>query len=267
MAGGEVSAIDAPDSSREGAAEATAPPASMDLPRSSLGSGEGTPTHTEEIDSTPIGDQSSASVRLTGVECMPSNSSSVGAVGADFGRAAGGGRLAESNCAHETLEQTPPLPPDEVRRQSAGIRLLSLCGGPTRVDGVDVFVRQWGAKSTRTIWISRILTALSMKLWQSIRAKLEDGFIMAVQVRRRADLLQQPRLWPWVSTKAVRKGTVVALGWLESFRVVHGLCNHHSLCSRNVVRRSVFVNLTEVLAVIEFEGILLFALVQCEPQH
>ena len=218
---------------------------------------------------------------------MPSNSSSAGAVGADFGRAAGGGRRAESSCAHETLEQTQPLPPDEVRRQSAGIRLLSLCGGPTRDDGLDVFVRQWGAEiDTYDLEISSSHDLVDEAVWQPIRAKLEDGFYhgganappcgtfcgnrgfgpgpRVLRDEFPPGIYGRPGLRP-AEHEAVRKGTVVALRCLESFRILHGQCkpSWFEQPKRRLGVPSLF-KLTEALAVIELEGVLFFAFVQCE---
>ena len=37
-------------------------------------------------------------------------------------------------------------PMDELKRQARGLKLLNLCSGPARIDGIDVYVRELGAE-------------------------------------------------------------------------------------------------------------------------
>ena len=67
------------------------------------------------------------------------------------------------------------MPDVEIRRQAAGIHLLNLFGGPSREDGIDVFVRAWGAEMTvYDLEISEAHDLCDEGLWQTIRSDIED---------------------------------------------------------------------------------------------
>ena len=68
------------------------------------------------------------------------------------------------------------LADSDVRRHAAGITLLNLFGGPSREDGIDVFVRKWGAEMVvYDIEISPSHDLCDEGLWQTIRSDIENG--------------------------------------------------------------------------------------------
>ena len=68
------------------------------------------------------------------------------------------------------------MPADEIRRLAPGVRLLSLCGGPGRADGLDVYIREWGAEVVVVdIVLSESHNTADEGVWSGIRSDLLDG--------------------------------------------------------------------------------------------
>ena len=77
---------------------------------------------------------------------------------------------------YNSAQAPSSLPDAEVRRQSQGVRLLSLCGGPTRSDGLDKFVEAWGASiDVYDLELSSDHDLTDEGVWSNIRTAINEG--------------------------------------------------------------------------------------------
>ena len=68
------------------------------------------------------------------------------------------------------------LPSDEVKRIAKTLRLLSLCSGPDKEQGLDKFVQQWGAQiDSFDVEISPTHNLLDEGVWEAIIRDVDDG--------------------------------------------------------------------------------------------
>ena len=140
----------------------------------------------------------------------------------------------------------PRLPADEVRRQAAGLVILSLfSGGKRPEDGMDVYVRQWGAAiETFDLEVSDDHDLADAGFWQVIIDDLKAGKFhagmhappcgsfcasrglgggpRALRGPVPPEIFGFPNLEPH-EKETVRIGTLLALRTKESCAVMHSL--------------------------------------------
>ena len=128
--------------------------------------------HEEEPTPRPVGDPNDC--------CRLHEPQNLGKHLTSLGVAAGQERQADlsANAGLPVKHEPFGLPKEEVMRQARGLRLLNLYCGPVREkDGLDVYVKGWGAQiDGYDILISPEHDLLDEGRWSRIRASLEEGY-------------------------------------------------------------------------------------------
>ena len=95
---------------------------------------------------------------------------------------------------------------DELKRQARGLKLLNLCSGPARPDGIDVYVRELGAEC---VDIDLVLfpkdDITDDALWSAIRSDIAEGVYHGAGNAPPCSTLCQQRIWPRTESAEGRK--------------------------------------------------------------
>ena len=192
--------------------------------------------------------------------------------------------------APETLRATNAvafdMPIEELRRIAITLRLLSLCGGPDRPDGIDKVVREFGAAiDVYDLEISADHNLVNDTVWRQIKADYEDAKYDSGGAAAPCSTFSASRRWndggppplrgehaPDIyglknldveSKEAVRVGTCVAVRCFEMTRwmVENGRPCWYETPARKSGHPSVF-KLSEVIETENIDGVCIMKVVQ-----